>query len=236
MNRKWKNILAVLFTGASLLTLTGCHGSRALPEFTVPAELDTAQKYEITFWAKNDTNKNQTDVYKKAIADFESLYPHIKVNMKLYTDYGRIFNDVITNISTGTTPNVCITYPDHIATYMTGTNTVVPLDALFADEKYGLGGSALLYDGPAQEEIVPQFLAECVLEEQHYALPYMRSTECCYINKDYVEKLGYNIPDVLTWDFIWEVSEAAAVKNDDDPGSEAAGSGLFHAGGRYRTF
>ena len=215
MNRKWNNILAVLFTGASLLTLTGCHGSRALPEFTVPAELDTAQKYEITFWAKNDTNKNQTDVYKKAIADFESLYPHIKVNMKLYTDYGRIFNDVITNISTGTTPNVCITYPDHIATYMTGTNTVVPLDALFADEKYGLGGSALLYDGPAQEEIVPQFLAECVLEEQHYALPYMRSTECCYINKDYVEKLGYNIPDVLTWDFIWEVSEAAAVKNDD---------------------
>lgn len=70
MNRKWNNILAVLFTGASLLTLTGCHGSRALPEFTVPAELDTTQKYEITFWAKNDTNKNQTDVYKKAIADF----------------------------------------------------------------------------------------------------------------------------------------------------------------------
>lgn len=215
MNRKWKNILAVLFTGASLLTLTGCHGSKALPEFTVPAELDTSKKYEVTFWAKNDTNKNQTDVYKKAIADFESLYPHIKVNMKLYTDYGRIFNDVITNISTGTTPNVCITYPDHIATYMTGTNTVVPLDALFADEKYGLGGSALLYDGPAQEEIVPQFLAECVLEGQHYAIPYMRSTECCYINKDYVEKLGYSIPDVLTWNFIWEVSEAAAVKNDD---------------------
>ena len=211
----WKKLLAASLIGAGLLTLTGCHGSKALPTFTVPAEFDTSKNYEITFWAKNDTNKNQTDVYKKAIADFESLYPHIKVNMKLYTDYGRIFNDVITNISTGTTPNVCITYPDHIATYMTGTNTVVPLDALFADEKYGLGGSALLYDGPAQEEIVPQFLTECVLEEQHYALPYMRSTECCYINKDYVEKLGYNIPDVLTWDFIWEVSEAAAVKNDD---------------------
>ena len=50
------------------------------------------------------------------------------MNLRLYTDYGDIYNDVITNISTGTTPNVCITYPDHIATYLTGDNVVVPLD------------------------------------------------------------------------------------------------------------
>lgn len=215
MQANLRKTWAALLLGASLLTLTGCHGSKALPDFTVPAAFDASRNYEITFWAKNDTNKNQTDVYKKAIADFETLYPNIKVNMKLYTDYGRIFNDVITNIATGTTPNVCITYPDHIATYMTGKNTVVPLDSLFSDEKYGLGGSELLYDGPTQEEIIPQFLSECVLEGQHYALPYMRSTECCYINKTYVEKLGYTLPDVLTWDFVWEVSEAATEKKAD---------------------
>ena len=215
MRLTWKKTLAALSVGAALLTLTGCHGSKALPDFAMPTEFDASRDYEITFWAKNDTNRNQTDVYKKAIADFETLYPNIKVNMKLYTDYGRIFNDVITNIATGTTPNVCITYPDHIATYMTGKNTVVPLDSLFADQTYGLGGSGLLYDGPAQDEIIPQFLSECVLEGQHYALPYMRSTECCYINKTYVEALGYTLPDVLTWDFIWEVSEAATEKNED---------------------
>ena len=216
MQANLRKTWAALLLGASLLTLTGCHGSKALPDFTVPAAFDASRNYEITFWAKNDTNKNQTNVYKKAIADFESLYPNIKVNMKLYTDYGRIFNDVITNIATGTTPNVCITYPDHIATYMTGKNTVVPLDSLFSDEKYGLGGSELLYDGPTQEEIIPQFLSECVLEGQHYALPYMRSTECCYINKTYVEKLGYTLPDVLTWDFVWEVSEAAMAMEDGE--------------------
>ena len=41
----------------------------------------------------------------------------------------------------------------------------------------------------------------------------MRSTEACYINRDLVEKLGYTIPDTLTWDFLWEVSEAAAKKD-----------------------
>lgn len=43
----------------------------------------------------------------------------------------------------------------------------------------------------------------------------MRSTEACYINKDMVEKLGYEVPDVLTWDYIFEVSEAAMAKDGD---------------------
>ena len=110
---------------------------------------------------------------------------------------------------------MCITYPDHIATYMTGVNTVVPLDGLFADPKYGFGGSELAFDGPTQDEIIPEFLSECVLGEEHYAIPYMRSTEICYVNKTYVEKLGFELPEVLTWDFIWEVSEAALAKNAD---------------------
>ncbi len=195
--------------------LAGCHGSRGMSEFVIPEEFDTSRDYELTFWAKNDTNKAQTRVYEKAISDFETLYPNVKINLKLYTDYGRIYNDVITNISTQTTPNICITYPDHIATYITGTNTVVPLDKLMQDEVYGLGGSGVLFDGPTYEEIVPEFLEECIVSGQHYALPYMRSTEACYVNKTYVEKLGYTLPEVLTWDFIWEVSAAAAKKDND---------------------
>ena len=206
--------MAALLMGT--LALSGCHGRREQAAFTVPESFDTSRQYEVVFWAKNDTNKTQTDIYKQAIEDFQQLYPNITVTLRLYTNYGDVYNDVITNISTGTTPNVCITYPDHIATYLTGDNVVVPLDDLFADEQYGLGGSELLYEGPTQEEIVPQFLEECRLGGAYYAIPYMRSTEACYINKDFVEALGYEVPDVLTWDFIWEVSEAAAATKGAD--------------------
>ena len=195
------------------LMLTGCHGSRGMDPFVIPEEFDTSREYEITFWAKNDTNKTQTAIYEQAIEDFEAIYPNINVNLRLYTDYGKIYNDVITNIATNTTPNVCITYPDHIATYLTGVNTVVPLEELFADEKYGLGGSELKFDGPTQEEIIPQFLEECAFQEHYYAIPYMRSTESCYINKTFVEKLGFTLPEKLTWDFVWEVAEAATAKD-----------------------
>lgn len=224
MKKLCKPFALLLLLTLALSLLTGCHGrlveenasaasAEELP--AVPESFDTGKRIEITFWAKNDTNKTQTDIYNKAIADFQELYPNVTVKMRLYTDYGRIYNDVITNIATDTTPNVCVTYPDHIATYMTGQDVVVPLDGYFADEKYGLNGSELKFDSPAQEELIPEFLAECVLDGRHYAIPYMRSTEACYVNKTYVEALGYELPEVLTWDFVWEVSEAAMAKNAD---------------------
>ena len=210
-----RRLLCILLVLTILLSFAGCHGSGEKVAFQMPKTFDTSKTYEISFWAKNDSNITQVNVYKKAIEDFQKLYPNITVNLKLYNDYGKIYNDVITNISTDTTPNVCITYPDHIATYLSGADTVVPLNDLMMDKNYGFGGSQLLYDGPTADEIVPQFLQECAFDGYYYAIPYMRSTEACYINKTLVEKLGFELPEKLTWDFIWEVSKAAMEKNED---------------------
>ena len=226
-----KKLLCLLLALLCVLSLCGCHGelrsgdrseanaAEALSAdelaalVPLPESFDATKPIEISFWAKNDTNQDQIAIYQGAIRDFQKLYPNVTVRLRLYTDYARIYNDVITNIATDTTPNICISYPDHIATYLTGENVVAPLDGLFVNEKYGLGGSEVKFDSPRKEEIVPEFLSECVLSGFTYALPFMRSTEATYVNKTYVEKLGYELPEVLTWDFIWEVSEAAMEKD-----------------------
>ncbi len=223
--RVLKKLALLLLVFSFVLPLASCHGelkektdNTAMGEavdYLVPETFDTSKEYELTFWAKSDSNATQTAIYQKAITDFEKLYPNIKINLKIESDYGRIYSDVITNIPTGTTPNICITYPDHVATYLTGDCVVVPLDKLMADEKFGLGGSELRFDGPDSGEIINKFLDECKVGGMQYALPYMRSTEACYVNKTYVEALGYELPETLTWDFIWEVSEAALAKNAD---------------------
>ena len=210
-----KKLLLPAMLLLALLVFTGCHGKREADVFRLPDGLTPGRKYEITFWAKNDTNKVQIAIYQKAVQDFQEIYPNIKVNVRYYTDYAAIYQDVITNIATGTTPNVCVSYPDHIATYLTGENVVVPLDGLLTDPKYGLGGSEVLFDAPTKDEIVPEFLEECKVNGLYYALPFMRSTEACYVNEDFVKALGYELPEKLTWDFIWEVSEAAMEKNED---------------------
>ncbi len=213
--RKMRFVCLFLVLVLCLPLVCGCHGTRKNHAFNVPDEFDTSRNYEITFWAKNDTNLTQVEIYKKAVSDFEAIYPNIKVNLRLYTDYGRIYQDVITNIATGTTPNVCITYPDHIATYKTGENVVVALDSLIKDKKYGLGGTEVRFDAPTEDEIIKKFLDEGIIDGEQYAIPFMRSTEACYVNKTYVEALGFTLPEVLTWDFMFEVAEAATEKDGD---------------------
>ncbi len=210
-----KIILLLLCLMTAVTSLFGCHAKNEKTEFRIPDSFDSEKSYEISFWAKNDTNKTQVAIYKKAVEDFQKIYPNIKVDLKYYTDYGRIYNDVITNIATNTTPNICITYPDHIATYLTGEDVVVPLDTLMEHEKYGLGGSEVRFDAPKNGEVTEKFLSECRINGVTYAMPFMRSTEACYVNKTYVEKLGYTLPETLTWDFVWEVSEKAAEKDAD---------------------
>lgn len=212
MNRLFSFVL--LFALLMSVSVFG-HGLRALDVFKMPDGFDTSIEYNIVFWAKNDSNKAQKDIYKKAIADFEAIYPNIHVEMRSFTDYKLIYQEVLTNIGTQTTPNVCITYPDHIATYLTGVNVVAPLDDLLTNEKYGLAGTDLKFSPVGENGIVERFLNEGVFDGHHFALPFMRSTEALYINVDYVEKLGYSLPDTITWDFVWEVSEAAMEKDEN---------------------
>ena len=73
-----KKILSLLLIAVmlgSMLLLAGCHGSKDSTAFEVPEEFDTSRDYEITFWAKNDTNLTQVAIYQQAIEDFEALYP-----------------------------------------------------------------------------------------------------------------------------------------------------------------
>ncbi|MBE6536288.1 MAG: extracellular solute-binding protein [Ruminococcaceae bacterium] len=234
--KKLASALVLCSVILSLITLSGCHGKLAdqndnfqdnteYPEQTklkLPAEFDTSKQYTITFWAKNENNETQRSIYRQIVENFEALYPNIDIVLVNHTDYKDIYNKVVTNIPTQTTPNVCITYPDHIATYMQGEGVVVPLDSLIDDEVWGLGSSTLRFNAPTKNEIIPEFLEEGKIGGVQYALPFMRSTEACYVNKTLIEELGFTLPETLTWDFVWNVSEYAMSLGKDANGNYIA--------------
>ena len=60
MKRIWKLLRTVLMAAGSAALLCGCHGTEGMSAFVMPEEFDALRDYEITFWAKNDTNKTQT--------------------------------------------------------------------------------------------------------------------------------------------------------------------------------
>ena len=58
-----KKALALLLAIAMVLSLSGCHGSRETSTFQCPETFDDSRTYEISFWAKNDTNMTQVEIY-----------------------------------------------------------------------------------------------------------------------------------------------------------------------------
>lgn len=211
-----KKIISILLTLVLVLVLGSCHrGSNKLASLNLPDEFDETKTYNISFWAKNDGNTEQVKVYNDAIAKFESIYPNINVEIRHFSSYPEIYRDVLVNIATETTPNVCIAYPDHVATYKEGNNIVVNLTPLLDHPSYGLGGEDIKYDSVKKEEIYEKFLSEGIIDDLYYTLPFMRSSEAVYINKDYVEALGFQIPDILTWEWLWEVCEQALIRKGD---------------------
>ena len=65
-----KKAVCLMLVLTLLIALSGCHGTRGLKAFEIPEVFDTSRAYEITFWAKNDTNVVQADIYRQTIRDF----------------------------------------------------------------------------------------------------------------------------------------------------------------------
>lgn len=209
-----KKILLVILLALTTYALASCHSNKILPDFEIPLEFDENKEYHISFWAKNDNNLYQRKIYQDAVKKFNEYYPNIHVNLDdTYTSYPDIYNDVLKNISTNTTPNICITYIDHVATYNSGSELVISLDDLIKHSQYGLGGEKLAFQ--SSNSVYQNYLDEGLLNGHYYTLPFMRSTEVLYINKDYVNWLGYDIPEVMTWDYVFEICASAYQKRKE---------------------
>lgn len=216
MKKKIFYLLAFILT---VFTLASCHGRKYIPNFQTPTEFDTSKEYNISFWAKNDSNPTQRRIYEEAITDFNKYYPNIHVEIVHYTSYPDLYNAILQNIGTNTTPNVAIAYPDHVATYLENPSLVVELEDLIYDSKFGLGGSEILYPSVRTEDIITKYLNEGYIKMEGmnklYTIPFMRSTECLYVNKTYLLDNGFKIPEnnIFSWDYVWEICEYAYSKS-----------------------
>ena len=219
-----KKILISSLSILSILVLASCHGrlvpkgsiTKKEPEKITFDDFDESKNYNISFWAKNDSNQVQVKAFNDAIVKFNTYYPNVHIEIKNYADYNDIYRDVLLNIQTRTTPNVCIAYPDNVATYSEGDDIVLAVSSVMDDPNYGIGGSKIKFNAVKREEIYDKFFDEGLIDGYYYTLPFVRSSEALYINKQYVEKLGKSIPDVPTWDWVWDVANAACLAKKEE--------------------
>lgn len=192
-------LLVALMLSMALGALTGCNSTKAAPEFEMPeGGFDTSKTVEITFY--HQMGAALQGILDQAIADFNKIYPNIKITHKTQGDYDGIRDQVKTEITVGDQPNIAYCYPDHVALYnMAGA--VQTLDVLINDPTYG-------FTAEQKDDFIPAYYNEGLAfgDGKMYTLPISKSTEVLYYNKTFFEANGLTVPTT------WEEMEAVCKK------------------------
>jgi multiple sugar transport system substrate-binding protein len=205
-----KKIFGLLSVAGCALALASC-GTKPKANFDIPEEgFNTENPVEITFW--HTMGQNLRDVLDETIVEFKELYPNITVNHQQIGGYDDVRDQIITNMNTGNYPNMAYCYPDHVAMYNEAGITI-SLDNLLADKEYGLGGSALKFEGAKEEDFIKAFFDEGRVfgDELAYTMPFLKSTEALFYNKTFFDEHKLTVP--TTWEEMWEV--CAKIKEID---------------------
>ena len=155
-----------------------------------PVEFDTTKDVTIKFYST--MGQNLRKVYDIFIEDFNEMYPNITVEHTTGFGYDELLSQIKTELSVGEGPDIAYCYADHVATY-NKTKKVVKLDKIIADETYGLSAEqkADFIEGYYNEG--SQFG-----DGYMYTLPFSKSTEVLYYNKEFFAKHNLTVP--TTWD------------------------------------
>ena len=152
----------------------------------------------ITFW--HTMGQDNKILLEDAIARFNEKYPNIKVEHVSYGDYDKVFDQVRTKLSANKQPNIAYCYPDHVATY-NKSYAVITLDDLINNTNViESTGETMGFTQAQLDDFIEGYYNEGKEygDGKMYSLPFQKSTEVLYYNKDIFAKHGLEAPK--TWD------------------------------------
>lgn len=201
----------------SVAALSSCGNKKAIPNFDIPEGGYDGSEVTITFY--HTMGSNLSDVLNLYIEEFNKLYPNIHIQHEQVGSYDDVRDQIGTELSTHSEPNIAYCYPDHVAMYNL-TGAVATLDNLI-DSKL----SVTRADGSTEilgltEEQKSDFIEAYYNEGRQfgdglmYTMPFSKSTEVLYYNKTFFDANNLTLPK--TWD---ELKDLCAKIKQTDPDS-----------------
>ena len=170
------------------------------------AAAETAPAYDgsdvtITFY--HTMGSNLTTVLDAYIDEFNKLYPNIHVQYTAVGSYDDVRDQVSTEITVGTQPNIAYCYPDHVALYNLA-KAVQTLDKYIDSDAVvtRVDGSTEILGLTAEQkaDFIEGYYNEGMEygDGKMYTMPLSKSTEVLYYNKTFFDANGISVP--TTWD------------------------------------
>ncbi|MBE6142624.1 MAG: extracellular solute-binding protein [Erysipelotrichaceae bacterium] len=152
----------------------------------VPQKGWSGEEVTINFYSTMGTKLKA--VFDTYLEDFNAEYPNIKVHNTNVGGYDDVRDRIKTELPIGQGPDLAYCYADHVALY-NKTKKVVTLDNLMSDPEIGLTDEQY-------EDYIPGYLEEGRQfgDGNMYMIPWSKSTEILYYNKDVFTKLNLQVP------------------------------------------
>ena len=187
--------MAIASVSVAAVILTGCAGTGTSAPSSSSKD---SGKVTLDFWSNHPAGSKALE--QELIKRFEAANPDIHVKL---TDAGKDYEEVAQKFNASLTGS---NVPDVVvASDVTWFNfalnkQITPLDDLLAKTK-----------DANTDDYVKSLYDEYTLRENHYAVPYSRSTPLFYFNKDLWSKAGLPDRGPKTWDE-WENDFAPKLK------------------------
>lgn len=223
-----KKFLTLLVMLIALVSVASCGPTQQNGEILDPSQIDTSKETVVTFYHANGAALQE--VIQDIIDRFEEeMYKQygvrVTVEQTSQGDYDTLRQTIASSIAAGNQPTVAQTYPDHVSLYLEG-EAVKALDAYIEHAEYGLEGEESDSYG-----FIDRFWAEGSIYDKEgtiYSIPFNKSTEVLFYNKDLFQKYGWNVP--TTWDDVLEICEAwkqtTEYQNAKNEGKKVGGIGI----------
>ena len=194
-----KKIVSMLLTLVLLLSVCSFATAEGAPAYD-------GSEVTITFY--HIMNANAQEILNSYIADFNALYPNIHVEHSALGNYDDVRDQVSTEITVGTQPNLAYCYPDHVALYNLA-KAVQTLDKYIDSDAVVTradGSTEIMGLTPEQKaDFIEGYYTEGLQfgDGKMYTLPFSKSTEVLYYDKTFFDANGLTVP--TTWDEMEEV-------------------------------
>ena len=206
-----KTVIALLFVLA--LALCACSNggeqnesgskeeTKATPNFDVPAGGYDGGEVTIRFY--HTMGSNLRDVLTLYIEEFNKLYPNIHIEDSQVGGYDDVRDQINTELTVGSEPNIAYCYPDHVAMYRKA-KAVAHLDNLIDSQitVTRADGTTEILGLTAEQkaDFIEGYYNEGTQfgDGLMYTMPFSKSTEVLYYNKTFFD--ANNLTPPKTWD------------------------------------
>ena len=142
-------------------------------------------------------------VLDRWIPEFNKMYPNITVKHNSYGAYKDLRDQITTELQAGKAPSLAYCYPDHVALYQKSGKVVALDDYISSTKTVTKADDTTEQMGFTQAELnefVRAYFEEgrAYGDNKVYSLPYEKSTEVLFYNKDFFEEHELSVP--TTWD------------------------------------